>query len=102
LARRGTRIIPRIDDRVDGALLWCINSPEQVHPEYERRLRAALVDRDKDVRNAAIAATAYADWRVFDKELEAIAKSDPDTPARERARFVLDGWAREERGDPSA
>jgi hypothetical protein len=85
-----------VDGQVDAVLFLGVASPEREDPEILSRIRAGLRDEDKDVRNAAVAATAYADWRAFRPDLQAVAVADPDAKARERARFVLDGWARED------
>ena len=84
-----------VDDRVDAVLFLGVQSPEDPQQEYAVRIQAALGDDDKDVRNAAVAAAAYTDWRVFRKQLEQIADHDPDEKARERARYVVEGWDRE-------
>jgi hypothetical protein len=85
-----------VDARVDAVLFLGVHAPEEPHEEYVLRIQAALGDKDKDVRNAAVAAAAYADWRIFRKQLEQIAAHDPDEKARERARYVVEGWARED------
>jgi len=87
-----------VDDRVDAALFLGVNTAEKPVDDYVSRIRAALHDLDKDVRNAAVAAAAFADWRVFKTDLARIADTDPDGTARERARHVLDGWAQEDAG----
>src|SRR6266542_4382826 len=83
-----------VDDRVDAVLFLGIDSPEQPHDDYVTRICAGLQDPDKDVRNAAVAAAAYGDWRVFKAHLARMADTEPDGKARERARYVLDGWAK--------
>jgi hypothetical protein len=87
-----------VDDRVDAVLFLGINTSEQPDDNYVSRICTGLHDPDKDVRNAAVAAAAYADWRVFKADLARIADTDPDGKARERARYVLDGWAQEDAG----
>lgn len=89
-----------VDDKVDAVLFLGVNTPRAPHDAYVRRLRAGLGDPDKDVRNAAVVAAAFADWRLLTDDLARIARSDPDDKARERAQRVLDGWAGEDRGPP--
>jgi hypothetical protein len=81
------------DDKVDAVLFLGVNTPEQQVAGYVDRIRAALGDGDKDVRNAAVAAVAYADWRVFCEDLEQVVASDADDAARERATMILNGWS---------
>ncbi len=83
-----------VDDRVDAVLFLGVSSPESPREEYTSRIRAALLDEDKDVRNAAVAAVGYTDWSSFRPEVEHIAAADPDPTARERARILLDGWTK--------
>jgi hypothetical protein len=86
-----------VDDKVDAVLFLGVGAPSTHDDEIAERLRIALCDPDKDVRNAAIVAVEYADWSVFAPELEAIAARDPDEIARARARAVLDYWHRDGR-----
>jgi hypothetical protein len=88
-----------VDDRVDAVLFLGVNTPYQPEEEYVKRIRAGLADPEKDVRNAAVAATAYADWRVFRPDLERLADTDPDDQARRSARYILDGWSKEDAGE---
>lgn len=81
-----------VDDRVDAVLFLGVDSPEAPREEYTTRIRSALADEDKDVRNAAVAAAGYADWRSFRPDIERIAAVDTDPTARERARLLLKGW----------
>lgn len=74
-----------------------VNSPEAPRDDYTSRLRAALLDADKDVRDAAIVAVGYAGWRLFRPEIEQMAAADPDADARERAKRLLDDWAKQDR-----
>jgi len=88
-----------VDDRVDAVLFLGVNTPHRPDEEYVKRIRAGLMDPDKDVRNAAVAATAYSDWRVFKPELERVADTDADDQARKAARYILDGWSKEDVGE---
>jgi len=81
-----------IDDKVDAVLFLGVGTPATPTDDYLNRIRAALADPDKDVRNAAIVASGYADWPVFKPDLERIADSDPDETARQRAAVVVAGW----------
>ncbi|HTV20939.1 MAG TPA: hypothetical protein VMG12_19775 [Polyangiaceae bacterium] len=85
-----------VDDKTDAVLYLGINTSEVPTDDYIKRIMAALSDPDKAVRNAAVVAAAYADWRVFRDALKRIAESDPDEKARERASFVLNGWNAED------
>jgi hypothetical protein len=85
-----------VDDRVDAVLFLGVNSPETPREEYASRIRSALVDEDKDVRNAAVAAVGYTDWRIFLPDIERIAARDPDPAARERARLLMEGWDKQD------
>jgi hypothetical protein len=80
-----------VDDRVDAVLFLGVNTPEEPREEYAKRIRAGLADPDKDVRHAAVAATAFADWRVFRPDLELVADADPDDATRRAARYILNG-----------
>lgn len=86
-----------VDDQVDAVLFLGVDSPEAPTEEYTRRIRSALVDDDKDVRNAALAAVGYADWRIFRPDIERVAATDMDQTARERARLLLKGWEEQDR-----
>lgn len=85
-----------VDDRVDAVLFLGVDSPETPREEYTSRIRSALVDDDKDVRNAAVVAVGYTDWRIFQTDIERIAAADPDLTARERARLLLEGWDKQD------
>jgi hypothetical protein len=86
-----------VDDRVDAVLFLGVNSPEAPRDEYTSRIRSALVDEDKDVRNAAVTAVGYTDWSIFRPDIERVAATDADPKARERARFLLKAWEEQDR-----
>jgi hypothetical protein len=83
-----------VDEAIDAILNLGVGSPVAADTRYAERLNAALLHSDARVRNAAIGAAAYADWRSSRPALERIREHDPDQKARERAAFVLDGWAK--------
>src|SRR5262249_12614974 len=85
-----------VDERVDAILFLAVSSPEIPDAEYASRIRSALVDEDKDVRNAAVVAAAYTDWRIFQSDIERVASSDSDPKARERAEWLLNAWDRQD------
>lgn len=87
-----------IDDKVDAVLYLGTNAGESVDERYMTRIEKALSDPDKDVRNAAVVAAAYTDWRVFRDRLAEIAQKDLDPKARERAEHVVRGWRTEDGG----
>ena len=86
-----------VDDRVDAVLFLGVGSPETPREEYTSRIQSALVDEDKDVRNAAVVAVGYTNWRTFRPDIERVAATDLDPTARERARLLLDGWDEQDR-----
>ena len=53
-------------------------------------LKQALDNKDRAVREAAVAAVAYRDWRQLDSMLQNIADGDSDERCRNRARLMLD------------
>jgi hypothetical protein len=85
-----------VDDRVDAVLFLGVDSPEMPREDYASRIRAGLTDDDKDVRNAAIAAAGYAEWRMLRPDIERIATADPDSTASKRAKLLLEGWDKED------
>jgi hypothetical protein len=85
------------DDRVDAVLFLGVDSPETPREEYTSRIRSALVDEHKDVRNAAVAAVGYTDWSIFRPDVQRVAATDVDPKARERARFLLKAWDKQDR-----
>ncbi len=85
-----------VDDKVDAVLFLGAGAPSVPDDAINDRLRAALQDPDKDVRNAAVVGAAYADWDVLKPDLEAVAAGDPDGTIRARANVVLANWGRQE------
>ena len=83
-----------IDEAIDAILHLGVGSPAASDARYVERLNAGLSHCDARIRNAAIGAVAYADWRSLQSALDRIQKQDPDAKARERATFVLKGWAK--------
>ena len=81
-----------VDDRVDAVLFLAVGSPGTPDEEYTSRIRSALADEDKDVRNAAVVAAGYTDWSIFRSDIERGASSDSDPKARERAGLLLSLW----------
>jgi hypothetical protein len=84
------------DEKVVAVLFLGVGATEHPQPEYVQRIKEGLLDADKDVRSAAVAAVAYANWRLFWDDLLQIVASDPSAAARQRAAAIIDDWTAED------
>lgn len=71
-------------------------SPEQFDERFFSRIRSAMSDPDRRVREAAIYATTYTTWPQYISALRDVAENDPDPERRNDAQIALNMFTSED------
>jgi hypothetical protein len=84
------RDAPHDSAQIEAILRVGVVAPHAYSERFAQVLKQALANEDRAVREAAVAAVAYRDWRELDASLQSIADGDSDERCRNRARLMLE------------